>query len=88
MGGVAYTYLHINLERKCRALSAGINQFQWKFSDGREAANSSSLFLPAGRYPFAARKIFFKSHHSVEKVGQKTTGEVQTLEEMEGATVG
>lgn len=28
-------HLHINLEGKCRALSAGINQFQWKFSDGK-----------------------------------------------------
>lgn len=33
VGGVAYAHLHINLEGKCRALSAGINQFQWKFSD-------------------------------------------------------
>lgn len=35
VGSVAYTYLHINLEGKCRALSAGINQFQGKFSDGK-----------------------------------------------------
>lgn len=33
MGGVAYTYLHINLEGKCWFLSARINQFQWKSSD-------------------------------------------------------
>lgn len=39
----------------------------------REAANSFSPFFPAGRHPFAARKIFFKTHYGVKKLGQKTT---------------
>jgi hypothetical protein len=50
-----------------------------------EAANSSSPFLPAGRHPFAARKIFFKSHHGVKKkLSQKTKGKVQSSQ-MPGA---
>lgn len=52
-----------------------------------EAANSSSPFRPAGRHPWAARKIFFKSHHGVKNVGQKTTGQVQALQ-MAGALMG
>lgn len=46
----------------------------------REAANSSSLFLPAGRRPFAARKIFLRATMVDKKVGQKTTGKVQNLQ--------
>lgn len=49
-----------------------------------EAANSSSLFFPAGRYPFAARKIFFKSHHGVKKTRPENYQQVHSLQ-MAGA---
>lgn len=66
MGGVACTYLHINLEGKCWVLSAGINQFQWKSSD-RKLLILLPPFFAVGRHSFAVRKIFFKSHHGVKK---------------------
>lgn len=50
----------------------------------QEAANSSSPFFPAGRHPFAARKIFFKSHHGVKKTRPENYHQVHTSQ-MAGA---
>lgn len=65
MGGVAYSHLHINLEGKCRALSAGINQFQWKFSDRKLL-----ILLPFSSQQedtHLLQENIFKSHHGVKK---------------------
>ena len=84
VGGVVYTHLHINLKGKCWVLSAWINQFQWKFSDGKLLILLPLSSQQEDTHPFAARKIFFKSHHGVKKTRPENYQQVHTSQ-MAGA---